>query len=155
MASTEFHLVTTWAVDASIEDVWRELTTPESWPDWWPSVKEVTLLRPGDESGIGAVRRMKWSTALPYDLAFDMETTRIDPLSLIEGKASGELDGTGRWTLRPDGAVCNVRYDWIVKVTKPWMVRLAFILKPVFRWNHAVVMERGRQGLVRRLARNA
>ena len=91
---------------------------------------------------------MKWSTALPYDLAFDMETTRIEPLSLIEGKASGELEGVGRWTLRPDGSKCNVRYDWIVKVTKPWMVRLAFILKPVFSWNHAVVMERGRRGLV-------
>ncbi len=154
MSSTEFHLVTTWTIDASVEDVWRVLNTPETWPDWWPSVKQVTLLRQGDEAGIGAVHRMKWSTALPYELAFEMETTRIEPLSIIEGRASGELDGVGRWTLRPDGLKCNVRYDWIVKVTKPWMVRLSFILKPVFNWNHAVVMERGRRGLVRRLARD-
>jgi len=30
---------------------------------------------------------------------------------------------------------------------------LSFILKPVFRWNHNIVMERGRRGLVRQLAR--
>ena len=152
MSSTKFHLVTIWTIDASVEDVWRVLNTPETWPDWWPSVKEVTLLRQGNEAGIGAVRRMKWSTALPYDLAFDMETTRVEPMAVIEGRASGELDGVGRWTLQAAGAKSNVRYDWIVEVTKPWMVTLSFILKPVFSWNHGIVMERGRQGLVRRLA---
>ncbi len=153
MSSAEFHLVTTWTIDASVEEVWRVLNTPETWPDWWPSVKQVTIVREGDEFGIGAVRRMKWSTALPYDLAFEMETIRIEPLSIIEGRAYGELEGVGRWTLQPKGLKCNVRYDWIVKVTKPWMIRLSFILKPVFSWNHAVVMERGRRGLVHRLAR--
>lgn len=155
MSSTEFHLVTKWAIDASVEDVWQVLSTPETWPGWWPSVKEVTLLRKGDEMGIGAVRRMTWSTALPYDLAFEMETTRIEPQSLIEGRAYGELEGVGRWTLQPEGLKCDVRYDWIVKVTKPWMVRLSFILKPVFSWNHSVVMERGRRGLVHHLARDS
>jgi len=154
MSSTEFHLVTNWTLDASVEDVWRVLSTPETWPEWWPSVKEVTLLREGDGMGIGALRRMKWSTALPYDLAFEMETIRVEPLSLVEGRARGELEGVGRWTLQRDGSKCNVRYDWIVKVTKPWMVRLSFILRPVFSWNHAVVMERGRRGLVQRLARD-
>jgi hypothetical protein len=109
-------------------------------------------LRQGDAAGVGAVRRITWTTALPYELAFEMETVRVEPFSIIEGRASGELDGTGRWTLTPAGSKCNVRYDWIVEVTKPWMVRLAFILKPVFAWNHGVVMERGRRGLVTRLA---
>jgi uncharacterized protein YndB with AHSA1/START domain len=152
MASTDFHLVTTWVLDAPVEDVWAILTAPESWPEWWPSVRKVEVLDPGDADGIGVLRRMTWSTALPYDLAFDMRTTKVEPKTLIEGRASGELDGIGRWTLAPQGEGCSVRYDWIVEVTKPWMVRLAFILKPVFRWNHNVVMERGRAGIVRRLA---
>jgi len=155
MPSTEFHLVTDWSIDASVEDVWRALNTPETWPQWWPSVKDVMLVREGNEVGIGAIHRMKWSTALPYDLAFDMETTRIEPLSIIEGKARGEVEGVGRWTLRPEGSKCSVRYDWIVDVTKPWMVRLSFILRPVFSWNHAIVMERGRRGLLHHLARPA
>lgn len=152
MSLTEFHLVTQWAIDAPVEDVWRELSTPEAWPEWWPSVKRVSLLREGDERGVGAVRRLEWVTALPYELAFDMETVKVEPPSVIEGRASGELEGVGRWTLQSDGPRCRVRYDWIVKVTKPWMIRLSFILKPVFRWNHGIVMERGRRGLVYRLA---
>lgn len=153
MSSSEFHLVTAWSIDAPVELVWHELSTPETWPEWWPSVRRVTLLREGDDRGVGAVRRMQWTTALPYELAFDMETVRVEPMTLIEGNAFGELEGVGRWTLRNDGARCQVRYDWIVKVTKPWMIRLSFILKPAFRWNHGVVMERGRLGLNRRLAR--
>jgi Polyketide cyclase / dehydrase and lipid transport len=154
MSSTEFHLVTTWTVNASVEDVWRALSMPETWPNWWPSVKQVDLMREGDETGVGSIRRMKWSTALPYELAFEMQTVRVEPLSLIEGRASGELEGIGRWTLRPEGSKCNVRCDWIVKITKPWMVRFSFILKPIFNWNHSVVMERGRRGLVQHLARD-
>ncbi|MCA1443467.1 SRPBCC family protein [Ensifer sp. IC4062] len=152
MLSTEFHLVTKWTIDAPVEDVWRVLSAPETWPEWWPSVNEVTLLCEGDEAGIGAVHRMKWSTALPYELAFEIETTRMVPLSIIEGRGRGEIEGVGRWTLQPDGSKCSVRYDWIVRVTKPWMIRLSFILKPVFSWNHAVVMERGRRGLAHCLA---
>lgn len=155
MPSTEFHLVTTWTIDASVEDVWRELSRPETWPDWWSSVKQVSVLHEGDERGVGTIRRMHWATALPYDLTFDMETTRVEPLSLIEGRAVGELEGLGRWTLRGNGPNCDVRYDWIVKVTKRWMIRLSFILRPVFSWNHAVVMERGRRGLLHRLQRRA
>ncbi|MFT2211014.1 SRPBCC family protein [Rhizobium giardinii] len=154
MSSTEFHLVTEWILDASVEDVWRVLNAPEAWPDWWPCVKQVDVLREGDEAGIGSVLRLRWSTALPYELTFDMQTVRVEPLSTIEGRATGELEGTGRWTLRSEGSKCHVRYDWIVNVTKPWMVILSFILKPVFRWNHNIVMERGRRGLVRHLAQD-
>lgn len=153
MTSNEFHLVTEWTIGAPVEDVWRELSTPERWPEWWPSVKQVTLLRDGDDRGIGAVRRLRWATALPYDLTFDMETTRVEPPSIIEGRALGELEGVGRWTLHGDGTSCRVRYDWIVQVTIPWMVQLSFLLRPVFRWNHGVVMERGRRGLVDRLGK--
>lgn len=152
MSSTRFHLVTIWELNATQEDVWQVLVAPESWPDWWPTVKRVELLDPGDADGIGAVRRMTWSTALPYDIAFETTTTRLEPMTLIEARAKGELDGVGLWTLASEGDRCTIRYDWIVEVTKPWMVRLAFLLKPVFAWNHHYVMERGKQGLVAFLA---
>ena len=61
-------------------------------------------------------------------------------MTLIEGRAEGELRGLGRWTLRADGAQTAVRYEWIVAVTKPWQRRLAPLLRPVFHWNHNVVM---------------
>ena len=100
---------------------------------------------PGDAEGIGALRRMTWRTALPYTLSFDMRTTRVEPMRLIEGRAEGELAGRGRWTLAADGGVTRVRYEWIVAVEKPWMRALAPLLRPVFAWNHNKVMGWGEQ----------
>lgn len=151
MSTRQFNLVTEWDVKAPLESVWAELTRPEDWPQWWRAVKRVELLRTGDAAGIGAQRRMTWGTALPYSLAFDMVATRVEPMTLIEGRASGELTGLGRWTLRPEAKGTYVRYDWQVELTKPWMRALAPLLRPAFTWNHRVVMGWGYEGLCRRL----
>jgi uncharacterized protein YndB with AHSA1/START domain len=151
MSATEFHLITDWTLPAPIDAVWAELTRPEAWPAWWRAVERVELLEEGDAYGIGALRRLTWRTALPYSLTFDMRTTRVEPKTLIEGRAQGELSGVGRWTLAPNGVETHVRYDWTVEVTRPWMRLLAPIARPVFAWNHGVVMGWGQEGLLRRL----
>jgi uncharacterized protein YndB with AHSA1/START domain len=152
MPATRFELVTEWALKAPVEAVWQALSAPEEWPSWWRAVVKVETLEPGDASGIGALRRMTWRTALPYTLTFDMRTTRIEPMRLIEGRAEGELSGLGRWTLTPAGNGTQVRYDWLVDVTKPWMRTAAPLLRPVFGWNHGVVMGWGEQDLAHKLA---
>ncbi len=152
MAATQFHLITDWAFDAPLEAVWRALKEPEEWPAWWRAVEKVERLQAGDANGVGAVRRITWRTALPYTLAFSMRVTRIEPMTLIEGRAEGELDGIGRWTFCPDGGRTYVRYDWIVDVTKPWMQATAPLLRPVFAWNHGKVMGWGYEDLTRKLA---
>ena len=45
----------------------------------------------------------------------------------------------------------DIRYDWTVYVTKPWMVVLAPLLRPVFAANHRWAMARGFEGLQREL----
>ena len=65
---------------------------------------------------------------------------------LIEAEADGELAGTGRWRFF-DGGETAVTYEWNVHTTRPWMNLLAPIARPVFRWNHNVVMHQGGQGL--------
>jgi hypothetical protein len=80
-----------------------------------------------------------------------METTRVEPFSLIEGRAIGELLGVGRWQLSNDAATTTVRYDWKVETTKPWMNLIAPIARPIFSWNHNVVMGWGAEGLAKRL----
>ena len=59
-----------------------------------------------------------------------MRLTRVEPLSLIEGEAVGELAGTGRWRLTHDAGVTRVRYDWNVRTTRPWMNLLAPVARP-------------------------
>ncbi len=62
---------------------------------------------------------MTWRTALPYTLTFDMRITRLEPMTLIEGRTAGELEGLGRRTLSGAAARTDVRYEWIVAVTGP------------------------------------
>lgn len=147
MAVTRFDLVTQWRLDAPVADVWEALIRVENWPQWWKAVAGIEVIAPGGVDGVGTVRRITWRTALPYTLAFEMRTTRIEKPHVIEGRASGELDGTGRWTLSADGAGTLARYDWQVDVTKRWMRALAPLLRPVFVWNHHVVMGWGEDGL--------
>jgi hypothetical protein len=151
VGATEFNLVTHWTLAAPRKAVWTELTRPEDWPEWWRAVARVELLEAGDAEGVGALRRMTWRTALPYSLTFEMRTVRIEPMSVIEGRAEGELAGVGCWTLDGDSDTTRVRYDWRVQVTQPWMRFLAPIARPVFAWNHGVVMRWGAEGLAKRL----
>jgi hypothetical protein len=128
------------------------IAVDREWPSWWRAVARVEHISNGDANGIGAMRRMTWRTALPYTLTFAMRTTRIEPMSLIEGRAEGELAGLGRWTLTPNASRTDVRYEWTVEVTKPWQRLIAPLARPVFTWNHNVVMGWGYEGLARKLA---
>lgn len=148
---SQYSFVTNWIIPAPLERVWNELMLPEQWPTWWRGVEKVELLQPGtDELGTGAVRRYTWRSRLPYRLTFVMETTRIEPQTCIEGRATGELEGAGVWRLASDGRVTQVRYDWQVEANKAWMRWLAPLARPLFEWNHDVVMQWGEIGLAAR-----
>jgi hypothetical protein len=102
---------------------------------------------PGDEAGIGQIGRYVWRSKLPYNLEFRMETTRVERPHLLEGHASGELEGTGRWRLFEDDSSTAVIYEWNVHTTRPWMNLLAPVARPIFAWNHDWVMRNGGTGL--------
>jgi uncharacterized protein YndB with AHSA1/START domain len=154
LGATDYRFITRWQIPVSVEHVWRELLTPEEWPTWWRGVERVELLRPGVGLGVGALRRYTWKSRLPYRLSFDMETVDIDEFRAIEGRATGELEGRGRWSLTQVEAMTHVEYLWDVATTKPWMKLLSPLARPLFAWNHDVVMDWGRQGLLRRVVRN-
>lgn len=149
MADYEF--VTIWRVKAPLEKVWDLIFHAEDWPEWWRGVEKVVKLKDGDANHVGAVHRYIWKSKLPYRLIFDMKTTWVEPMSTLEGQAIGELQGTGRWRLTSDGEFTTVRYNWKVETTKRWMNYLAPIARPLFKWNHDVVMGWGEQGLAQRL----
>jgi hypothetical protein len=70
---------------------------------------------------------------------------------VLEGQASGELEGMGRWRLYTAAETTAVLYEWEVRTTRPWMNRLAPLARPAFAWNHDVVMRQGAEGLARLL----
>ena len=146
-----YRFLTTWLIDAPRERAWAELHDAVSWPDWWRGVVRVEELEPGDEDSVGARHLIKWRSRLPYPLEFEFVTDSVDAPREMAGRAFGELQGSGRWRLFEDGDVTAVLYEWNVETTKRWMNRLAPLARPVFAWNHDVVMRWGGEGLARRL----
>jgi len=146
-----YALTTHWHVAAPIDTVWDAIHEVEDWPRWWRYVRSVVELRKGDANGVGAIRRFTWTSRLPYALTFEMRASAVERPTFMEGIASGELSGHGRWYLAPEGATTRVRYEWTVGTTKPWMNLLAPLMAPAFRWNHGQVMAEGGRGLARHL----
>jgi uncharacterized protein YndB with AHSA1/START domain len=147
----EYRFLTTWCLEAPIEPVWDAIYDSERWPEWWRGVESAVEVTPGDDDGIGRVGRYVWKSRLPYELEFEMVTTRVDRPHLLEGEASGELAGTGRWRLFEAAGTTAVLYEWNVRTARPWMNLLAPVARPVFAWNHDWVMRNGGEGLARRL----
>ena len=143
----EYRFLTTWLLGAERERVWDAIYDSEAWPAWWRGVERVSVAVPGEESGVGRVGRYAWQSKLPYDLSFEMRTTRVERPRLLEGEASGELAGTGRWRLFEQDGVTAVLYEWNVRTTKRWMNLLAPIARPLFAWNHNWVMANGAEGI--------
>jgi uncharacterized protein YndB with AHSA1/START domain len=147
----EYRFLTTWLLEAERERVWEAIYDSEAWPSWWRGVERVVEVTPGDESGVGQLGRYTWRSKLPYELSFEMRTTRVERPRLLEGEASGELAGTGRWRLFGQDGVTAVTYEWNVATTKAWMNRLSPIAKPIFAWNHDWVMGNGGEGIAKLL----
>lgn len=153
-AATEYAFVTRWEIAASLSEVWRVIYDVERWPEWWKGVS-VQKLREGDHTGTGAAVAFTWNATLPYKLRFTMTTTQVVPGERIKGRATGELEGVGTWLFRAvDSTTTVVEYHWQVRTTRRWMNRLSFILKPVFRASHNMVMRQGEHGLIRKFRAN-
>lgn len=147
-----YSFVTRWRAEAPIDRVFDVIADSERWPGWWRGVRSVELLERGDDSGLGWLHRYEFRSALPYSLIFDVRTTDVQRPVRLAGESSGELVGSGIWTLTADGTnATRVRYDWNIATTRWWMNLLAPVSRRAFTWNHDVIMDWGREGLAREL----
>ena len=151
----EYRFLTTWLLEADRERVWDAVYDSERWPQWWKGVLEAEKLEEGDEDGVGQYGRYVWRSKLPYRLEFFVRTTKVEKPHLLEGDASGELAGVGRWRLFEQGGVTAVLYEWNVRTTRPWMNLVAPLARPIFAVNHDYVMRNGGEGLARLLGCSA
>jgi Polyketide cyclase / dehydrase and lipid transport len=147
----EYSFVTVWHIEAPLEAVCEIICHSLTWPQWWHNVKSVEEITPGDARGIGSVRRYIWRGYLLYQLTFDIRVTHIEPKAVIEGIASGDVEGKGRWSFTADGAVTIVRHEWQVRTTPAWMNLMALFARPFFKWNHNAIMQQGGEALARML----
>ena len=143
--------MTIWRVPAPLAMVWDEILHAERWPTWWRGVEDVAEVRRGSADGVGAVRCCTWRGALPHRVRFEIRTTRVTPLVLIEGAISGQVEGTWRWRFAADRTATLARCDWRLRAASGWLRRLAPAARLLFDWQHETVMRWGADGLARRL----
>jgi Polyketide cyclase / dehydrase and lipid transport len=147
----EYRFLTTWLLGAPRERVWDAIYDSERWPHWWKGVMEAEKLEEGDEDGVGQFGRYVWRARLPYRVEFFIRTTRVERPQMLEGDATGELAGIGRWRLFEQDGMTAVIYEWNVRTTRAWMNLLAPVGRPAFQWNHDYVMRNGGRGLAKLL----
>ena len=119
-----FILTSRWRLHASADRVWAVLTDVEAWLRWWRYVRAAHVESRGAADHVGDVAGIDWGSALAHGLW------------LLESAADGAVDVTYCW-----GAVQH----------RPWMRRLAPLLRPLFERNHFALMRGGARGMARQL----
>jgi len=147
----KFNFVTVWRIQAPLSQVCDAISRCRQWPQWWRGMERVEELDSGDAEGIGSLRRFTWRGRLPYRIVFDVCVTRIVPLTVLEGQASGEVEGVGCWHFASCGDVTEVRYEWRIRTNRLWMNVVAPLARPIFKWNHDQLMRQGAEGMARLL----
>ena len=142
----EYVFLDEWDVDAPQEAIFEALADARTYPEWW---KPVYIQVDGDGApGPGVSTRQHFKGKLPYTLETTSTITVYDPPTHFQVEVVGDLTGTGKWTLTPNGGGgIHVRFDWIVHADRPLLRYLTPILRPVFRWNHNWSAARAKEGL--------
>jgi hypothetical protein len=146
-----YRFQTVWWTPAAVDRIWEALADYAAWPTWWRGIRNVEVLRRGDESGVGTVLRQQWRSRLPYTLAFNLEMLRIESKKLLEGRASGDLEGTCRWTFIPVNGGTEIHFDVDVRAGRWWMNLPIPFAPRIVRANFETIMCWGRDGLERKL----
>jgi hypothetical protein len=140
-ADYRFHTV--WRVAGTVAEVRDVLADGPSLPRWWPAVYLSVDPVQEDDSEI-ALFTTGW---LPYTLRWTLRVTEPVTDAGFALTATGDLNGTGRWTFTPDGPEVVITYDWRVSASKPLLRRLTWLLRPMFAANHRWAMARGEESL--------
>lgn len=154
MASNDYHFITSWQVESTVEEVYEILDNAPDLVRWWPSVYlDVEVLKSGDEHGVGKIVSLHTRGRLPYTLRWQFRVTESRYPHGFTLEASGDFVGRGIWTFRQNGPGVNITYDWKIRADKPLLRYLSFLLKPIFSANHRWAMRKGEESLGLELAR--
>ncbi len=154
MTSSDYHFITHWRVQSTLQEISEVIGNGPDLARWWPSVYlEVKQLEPGDANGIGKVIDLYTKGWLPYTLRWAFRVTENRYPYGFTLEAWGDFVGRGIWTFEQEGNWVNITYDWKISVGKPLLRNLSWLLKPVFSANHRWAMQKGEESLKLELAR--
>jgi hypothetical protein len=154
MAATEYHFIDRWRVRGGVEEVAAIIGDAPDWARWWASTyREVTVTTHGDERRVGQEGDVRAAAWLPYGIRFHYRITESWHPRGFALDATGDLTGRGVWTFEEVDGFTLATFDWRVRTDKPLLRHLSWLLKPLFRSNHAWTMRQGERSLELELAR--
>jgi hypothetical protein len=148
MALHDYHLVTRWVADGSLDEVAALFRDPDGFARWFPAaVRDMRVLSAGERNGIGMVVAARVQGWMPHTLTFWFRVTES------HAERGFALDVWGDFTGRLDCRIAEaedcvtIYFDWNVRVTKPFVRYLSWLLRPFFVSNHLWVVARGQESL--------
>ncbi|MFD8498786.1 SRPBCC family protein [Amycolatopsis sp. NPDC059657] len=136
----------TWLLKAAPNLVFGAVVDLAGYPDWWPDVRSVRRI---DDDTAELVCR----ATLPFELVLRMRRAVEDERAgRIRVDLSGDLEGFLAGQVTDLGGVTRLEIEQEVVAHKPILRRFDRVAWPVFRANHALMMRRGRRGLVAHLS---
>lgn len=152
--STEYHFITHWRVHGTNSQVYSILMDALGYARWWNDCYvQVDQIKKCDRDGLHGMYKILNRGWLPYTLEWYSSVISIRPPHGFTVRASGELEGEGRWIFEQDGEYVNITFFWDVHFKKRWLQHFSFLLRPIFVWNHDYVMNRGEKHLQEELLR--
>jgi hypothetical protein len=145
----EYSFCEEWQVAIPIDRVWMAIRDLEAYPRWWKEFIEVKRLN--DVDGVGSQVSVHAKARLPYHMYFNLETIIEERPHLAVVRVRGDLNGRMRWRLDSAGNGTHLIFDETVRTGKLLLNALAPLFKPLFAWNHKVMMRSGELGLRRYL----
>src|SRR5215208_6410963 len=100
-----YSFVNRWRVKGTVDEVAEILGAGEDLPRWWPGIfLDAVVLERGEKNGLGKTIWFRTQGGrLLYTLEWTARTTGISHPYGFSLEATGDFEGTGRWTFRPDG----------------------------------------------------
>ncbi|NNE91345.1 MAG: hypothetical protein HKN23_06830 [Verrucomicrobiales bacterium] len=153
--SSDYHFISHWVVDASLESVAGLLQNYERQAEWWQSVLLRTeRLDSENPVGTGTTFRYLVSGFLPYSIQFLTRITAVESPFEIKIEAAGAFMGEGFLRLNnTKNSGTRMDSEWKIRARHPLIRRLSFLFRPVFAQNHIWAMQRGEKGLSLALAK--
>jgi uncharacterized protein YndB with AHSA1/START domain len=147
----EYRFTTTWTFAAPVDRVWPEVGDPLNWKTYWAGLEDVRPAAPGARPAPGAVYDLTFKSFLPYTLTLTARLDEYDPPHRMIFSTTGELRGVAEFVLDDVDGRTRTQLVWTTRTTKSWMNALAFLLRPLFEWNHDFLMRRAGTGLAARI----
>ena len=126
--------------------LWSAIAETAAYPRWWPwlTAFEANGLVAGD------VWRVAVRPPLPYTLRFAIHLDEVVPTTLVTARLTGDIAGTARVDVEPDGEGCGVRLRSALSPGSAAFGLLATLARPIVRRGHDWVLDTGADQFARR-----